>query len=45
MGRDRGIIKDWEGETEKVRVKGGRERGGCALQKEEEKGGNQSPYA
>jgi len=39
-GRDGGIIKDLQGETEKVRVNGGRERGGWALQEE----GNQSPY-
>lgn len=42
-GGDGGIIKDSEGETEKVRVKGGREKGGWAPQEEEE--GNQSPYA
>ena len=46
-GRDGGIIKDLEGETEKVRVKGGRERGGWAPQEEEdeEEEGNQSLYA
>lgn len=42
-GRDGGIIKDLEGETEKVRVKGGREKRRVAPQEEEE--GNQSPYA
>lgn len=43
-GRDFRIIKDLECETEKVRVKGGRERGGWALQDEMEEEGNQSPY-
>lgn len=43
-GRDGGIIEDVEGETERERVKGGRERRGWAPQEEEEEG-NQSLYA